>query len=325
MAAQTLALGLALDAAREARRPCRPGDRRDSGRSRRGSSTAADPCSRLLAVVAHLDQQRRAGRRPVRRSRRDRRRAGSPSGRCRCRRRRHRDRASPARAGRGTRCRCGVGRSRRTIFSSTRRPPAVSAIRNAFGSTWQISRSTRAHDTAGFSSFTVSNSGRPDDVAVGAGEEVDEARGAALDGIAAGLAAPFAALRGSRRSRPRSSRLKRTTVSTRRVRTVPSGQPTATPPSTRWRRPDSRARQTPRLGLGLGLGQDAPAAARRRCRRPARRRRDDAAPRRRASTVAMRKRIGARQLARGGRFVDVGGIDLGGLESDLSQQVEPAR
>ena len=35
--------------------------------------------------------------------------------------------------------------------------------------------------------------------------------------------------------------------------------------------------------------------------------------------------IGARQLTRGGRFVDVGGIDLGGLESDLSQQVEPAR
>ncbi len=37
------------------------------------------------------------------------------------------------------------------------------------------------------------------------------------------------------------------------------------------------------------------------------------------------QRIGARQLPRVRRLIDVGGVDRRGLESDLSQQVEPSR
>ena len=85
------------------------------------------------------------------------------------------------------------GLSRRTICSSTRRPSATSAIRKRLGQDVADQAVDAAHGRAAFSRAHRLEQRQADDVAVGAGEEGDEARGAALDGIAAGLAAPFAA------------------------------------------------------------------------------------------------------------------------------------
>ena len=156
---QPLALGLALDAAREAH--ARAQRVIDEIAARHGD-VHAEPRALPAPFAVRCAPAPAPARRPAasRRCRRDPRRAGSPSGRCRYRRRPHRDRPSPARAGRGRRRRPRDGRSRRTTCSSTSRPSAVSAIRKACGRTWQIRRSMRLIARA-FSSAAVSNSGRP--------------------------------------------------------------------------------------------------------------------------------------------------------------------
>ena len=152
----------------------------------------------------------------------------------------------------------------------------------------------------------------------------DEGGGAALDGIAAGLAVPFAAGEIGVDLAPRqpleADHASRPGAAARR----PSGASSATAVSTRWRRPDSSARQARASASVSALG---------RMRRPHGDHRVGGQhegvrdrPRRRR---APWRRPGAGASARGRlaverRFVDVGGLDRVGLEPICAQQVDGA-
>ena len=121
---------------------------------------------------------------------------------------------------------------------------------------------------------SVSVSGRPDDVGVGAADPGDRSR---RRGPGSRSRRPCPAIRrrrGRRRSRRASRRLKRTAVSTaRRPAPLAAARPRRRS-TTRCRRPESRRRKRRGLGRVGGLAEDAPAERRRRCRRRAPRRRD---------------------------------------------------
>ena len=113
-------------------------------------------------------------------------------------------------------------------------------------------------------------------------------------------------------------------VSTSRVRGRLPGTASATPVSTRWRRPGQQRHAGAQRRLVLDLGQDPPAD--RDHRVGGQHQRVGLARRDRLGLLARQpQRMVARQLALGHALVDVGGDDGIGHDADAGEQVEAAR
>ena len=205
-----------------------------------------------------------------------------------------------------SRSRAACRRSAATRTSPGLAAPGCLMARNASQATQQLRRLEQR---------------QADHVGIAARQEADERRGAPLDGVAAGLALPLAAVEiGAKLARV--SRARPTTLSTRRWARRPSGARSTTAVITRWRRPDSSVRQARACASVSAFG---------RMRRPAATTVSAASTKQPgASTASALARASRSTCGRGSsRGSGVSSISVGrtwsGVIADLRQKGQPPR